>query len=747
MPLASPASDHLVRLERIDSGESIALCSRDGRRLLGRASDASIRIVHPHVSRRQAVLGADEEGLLIERVDGAAEMRLNDRVLTEPTYAHDGDVLSIGECRIRVSISAGAPAADTASQSERFTGESVTILGTSSSPAGNLPWSSIALTGNVRLGRDPSVVEVELPHPMVSRTHAILRRTAEGYSIEDLGSANGTFVNGARVADARLLLAGDELSIGPYSLAFTGAELRTSTRRRQGSVDVSGLWKAVAVKGTTRWLLQDVTLSVSAGEFVAVIGPSGCGKSTLLRALAGRSAFTSGSVHLCGYSIATELDAVKRSVAVVPQRETLFDALTVREMLSFTGDLRLPSDTSNIERERIVDTVLDQVGLSPLSGQRIETLSGGQRRRLVLANEILSGPSVVFLDEVTSGLDEGSDLEIMRLLRQLADSGRAVVCVTHTVANLVDLCDRVVVMARGGIVVCDERPEDTLKRFGISRFAELYPRLAEGAEVRAPAPSAMSRHAPSSGESKGDAWRQLRILALREIRLLFAKPALLLLAAGQSVIIGLALRLAFGGPPFSPQQSLSLLFFLGICCFWFGCNNASKEIVKQRDILIAEFAVNLQLRPFVGAKVLVQATVAMLQTAILLTTLRLVDVEWPPSGTTIGLLASAAAGACMGLAISGSSDSTDQAATLVPISLIPQLLLSGIVTSYPSQYVESFSSVFISGHWMGNVAVAGSSHQTERAIRDALVLLVHSGAFIACLFFVLRRRLASSLSR
>ncbi|MCC6771589.1 MAG: ATP-binding cassette domain-containing protein [Gemmatimonadaceae bacterium] len=738
--------DYVARFERLDSGELLTICADQGRVLLGRANDVTVRLVHPNVSRRQAMLLVRDDGVLIERLDGSAEMRLNSDVLTDPAVAKQGDVLSIGNCQIRLAdhrlekgSGSNGPAVHDA--------EDLTMLGTAGAATEALPWSTIPLTHDVRIGRDAMAVEVMLPHPLVSRVHAKLQRSSEGHYIEDLGSANGTFVNGVRIAGPHLLLAGDEIACGPFSIVYTGTEVRASSRRRQGSIEASGVWKGVPHQGTTRWLLKNASLSINAGEFVAIIGPSGCGKSTLLRVLAGRSSFNDGSIHLCGYSVASELDAVRRSVAVVPQRETLFDALTVREMLDFTGDLRLPADTSRLERKRLVDTVLAEVGLVSLAEQRIETLSGGQRRRTVLANEILSGPSLVFLDEVTSGLDEGSDLEIMRLLRQLADTGRAVVCVTHSVANLVDLCDRVVVMARGGVVVCDESPERILERFGVARFAELYPRLAEGAESGSSPPAAAKTIAPAGAEVHGDTWRQFGVLALRELRLLLAKPRLLALSAGQSVIIAAALRLAFGGPPFRQDQALSLDFFLGMCCFWFGCNNSSKEIVKQRDILVAEYAVNLQLRAFVFAKVWLQCVVAILQVFVLLTTLKLFGVDWPTGHTLLGFLASAAAGVCLGLVISGWSESLDQAATLVPISLIPQLLLSGIVTTYPTALVERFAQVFVSGHWMGRVAVAAATQQTGRAIGDALVLTMHAGVLVVALVVILRRRLANTLRR
>ncbi|MBK7831026.1 MAG: ABC transporter permease [Gemmatimonadetes bacterium] len=245
----------------------------------------------------------------------------------------------------------------------------------------------------------------------------------------------------------------------------------------------------------------------------------------------------------------------------------------------------------------------------------------------------------------------------------------------------------------------------------------------------------MTRHANSESSSH------------EKFKLIAAKPALLALSLGQSVIIGCALRLAFGGPPFAPPQWLSLLFFLGMCCFWFGCNNASKEIVKQRDILLAEFAVNLQLRSFVWAKVLVQSVIAMAQVLILLGTLRALGVAWPAAWTLVGFLASAIAGVCLGLAISGASDSVDQAATLVPISIIPQLLLSGIVTVYPTAFVETIAKIFVSGHWMGDVAAAAATQESSRSARDAAVLLLHAGVFVAGLSALLRQRLVQALRR
>ena len=226
-------------------------------------------------------------------------------------------------------------------------------------------------------------------------------------------------------------------------------------------------------------LLDDITLVIRPREFVCLLGPSGSGKSTLLSALSARVPADSGHVSINGEDLYASFDALKQDIAVVPQKDVLHDLLTVKKALHYTAQLRLPPDTSGMEVDAAISEMLSVVGLSGRQNTRIRYLSGGQIKRASLANEIISRPSLLFLDEVTSGLDEQTDREIMSLFRQLADGGKTVVCVTHSLANVERACNLLVVLTPGGKLAFVGSPAEALAYFGIDRLGEVYERLSE----------------------------------------------------------------------------------------------------------------------------------------------------------------------------------------------------------------------------------------------------------------------------
>ena len=186
-----------------------------------------------------------------------------------------------------------------------------------------------------------------------------------------------------------------------------------------------------------------------------------------------------GHVTINGEDFYGNFDALKHDVAVVPQHVALHDALPLQTALLYTAKLRLPPDTSDRERRTIVSDMLSTVGLTERRHTKIRDLSGGQLKRASLANEILSRPNLLFLDEVTSGLDEQTDREMMRLFREIANTGKTILCVTHSSANVDGNCSLVVVLASGGKLAFVGTPAEALSYFGIGRLGEVYDRLSE----------------------------------------------------------------------------------------------------------------------------------------------------------------------------------------------------------------------------------------------------------------------------
>ncbi|MDE1171152.1 MAG: ABC transporter ATP-binding protein [Verrucomicrobium sp.] len=226
-----------------------------------------------------------------------------------------------------------------------------------------------------------------------------------------------------------------------------------------------------------RKLLTDVAAAFSPGAFHAVIGPSGCGKSTLIKAIAGLLELSEGSIFWQGRDLEKEDDFSVGELAYVPQFSIAHEPLTVAESLGYAIRLRVAGLADAARRER-VRQVLEEVGLLDFAARPVKVLSGGQRRRLALALELLSHPALLLCDEATSGLDPRSEDEIVRLLSALARQGsRTVLSVTHSLRQI-GCYDGVTVLYQGRLAF-HGHPSHLAGYFGISDPEEVYDRLAE----------------------------------------------------------------------------------------------------------------------------------------------------------------------------------------------------------------------------------------------------------------------------
>ena len=228
-------------------------------------------------------------------------------------------------------------------------------------------------------------------------------------------------------------------------------------------------------EGESLFLLNDVNFCIPRGHFTAIVGPSGCGKTTLLKAIAGIKETTSGTFFWEGRDLAEDGDFEPHEIGYVPQFSIAFEELTVDENVESSARLRV--DASEEELDEIIDSVLEETGLSEIADRPVKLLSGGQKRRLALAMELVSRPHILLCDEVTSGLDPRSEREIVELLHQLSlKDGRIVISVTHSLAQM-ELYDSVIVMVRGNLAYHGQ-PDLMVHYFGEKDFEEVYPKLS-----------------------------------------------------------------------------------------------------------------------------------------------------------------------------------------------------------------------------------------------------------------------------
>src|SRR3984957_10362968 len=318
-----------------------------------------------------------------------------------------------------------------------------------------------APTRLLRIGRDPGN-DLVVPDLSVSRVHAELRNLGDGrYEIADLGSHNGTFVNGRRIAGATTVTDQDLIGIGRATFRLFGDELREFID--EGDVSLVAQDLTVRLSGG-KVLLDHVSFPIPERSLVGVIGPSGAGKSTLLGALTGMRPATEGTVLYDNRDLYTHYAELRHRIGLVPQENILHTQLTAERALSYAAELRFPRDTSKAERRRRISEVLEELALTRHAKTRTSAMSGGQQKRVNVALELLTKPSLLFLDEPTSGLDPGLDKSVMEQMANLAHDGRTIIVVTHSVANL-NLCDRLLVLVPGGRVAFFGAPADGLRHF------------------------------------------------------------------------------------------------------------------------------------------------------------------------------------------------------------------------------------------------------------------------------------------
>lgn len=664
---------------------------------IGRSPDADLVLHHPTVSHLHARIGTRDGVVTIwDRgshngtfVDGAS-------VGAEGMRLRDDVVLHFGELEARFLTLGSAPRTQRFSKIRRY-----------------------PIDRDLAIGRAPEN-DVVLDEPNVSRRHAVLK-AGPPLSIEDLGSRNGTRL-GADLVRVSALTMGDEIGIGHYRLSVDRSGL-TVVDQRVG-VGLQGLKLSVAIGDRT--ILHPTTLTVPRGEVLALIGPSGSGKSTLLRLLAGVSRPTSGETTVDGEPVAARMP----DLGYVPQQDTIHDRLTVREALHCAAVLRLPSDTSDEEIARHVESTAAELDLTACLDRLIILLSGGQRKRTACGVELIGRPSIFLLDEPTSGLDPPLERQFMQTVRGLADEGRGVVVTTHATSSL-SFCDSLAIMAPGGHLAFVGAPDAALEHYSVNHYDELYSAAEPtqdyelgGDETVVPR---RAGHLPTVSEVASDRsfGRQLAVLTGRYLRTFSRDRRTLAVLLAQVPIIAVLIAALFPAgvlqlPDDEPTKSAQFVFLLITASLWIGLISSCREIVNERSIVLREFAVGSRLGAYVGAKTIVLFSQAALQMALLLafaTLLQPLHQSAIHYAELYGVLVTTAWAAIgMGLAVSTLARSVDQATSFVPMLLIPQLLFAGALVTVKSMGpVVRLLSDFVIARW----AFAGAGSSIEMNMRFA----------------------------
>ncbi len=736
----------------IHCGKAIEPASREPRRIrIGRAADNDYVIPDMTVSSHHCELTVNSDGSLLLRDLGSKNgTQVNGREITVCGLKQGDQVsvanrirLDLDEVMARCAVDSRFPAkpSDEASCQDPDTNKNLLSIGREQ--------DNDIVIGNIR----------------VSRHHARLIRIGTTWQIEDLDSKNGTYVNGRKIKTA-LISAADQITVGGVPLDLKRI---FGLAMPDWSADVSLIGRNLSFRVQGRTIVDDISVCFEPGQFVGLIGPSGCGKTTLMMMLNGYLKPTAGQVSINGVSLYRNLQAFQGQMGYVPQDDIIHRELTVRESLQFTSKLRLGRQVSAPEREQQIDRILNSVNLKPAERTLIGSpekkgISGGQRKRVNMAQELITEPLFYYLDEPTSGLDPRSDREVMLLLKKISDSGHVVLLTTHKIDALnFSILTHLIVLSPGGRLAYYGPARDAVSFFGVDRPEDIFDVLEKtdsrqlkekylGSSycqgwVRPGLERSQDSGSKLPALRHSDILNQFFVLCRRTFLVKyrdFFNAAILLL---QAPIIGLFIHLVFK----SDEHLATMYFVLIIAAIWLGCSNSAREIVLEQTIFKREQKAALSASAYLWSKIAVITLLSAFQCLILT-----VFADWSLNlGLGFGLLflvltLTSLASLCMGLLLSALVRTGEAAMALVPVTLIPQLILGGMIVPFGKlpEGVDILAGLTIS-RWAFELLIL--LEDKEMIIRkigfdkdylylDLAMLAVMICLFISLSFFALKRK-------
>jgi len=711
--------------------------------LIGRSEECDFVLRDEMVSSRHAGLSRQDGFLLLEDLDSVNGTYVDDRRIKRMRISWRQEFEIGNHTLTAVDVFAAVRGEDLSTQTAMFSASTaknianVLLADQDSSGVGLLSGVSALGSRSLKLeagdtatvGRDVDL-EVVYDTPNVSRRHARIRGTNKGLVVEDLGSTNGTWVNGERIRQPRLVGPGDDVRFGHQKLLLTrdlAIQLPLSGGGATGvRIDGEMLVRDVGPRSSRRRVIDNINFSILPGEMVALMGPSGAGKTSLLTTIAGYTPPTSGHLFMDGMSLYKHFGLFREAVGYVPQEDVMHRSLTVEEVLHYQGKLNFPAEVTDEEIDARIGQVLAQLDLQDvrqsLVGDEVRRgLSGGQRKRLNVAMELISEPAALLLDEPTSGLDARSAIQLIRQCRGLASSGRTVIMTVHQPRReAFDLFDKLLLLTKGGKLAYFGPAKDARRYF--TARTEVDPKGASNPadyvlDVLDPVDSALGRAAEEwrddfsasplysrfigsrlnaddreleagaslqRGGVKAGFLRQLSILTARYARLKGRDVSALGVQLIQApVIAGIALLLFHQGrfsPLFLQDDITPTLFVLIASAVWFGCSNVAREIVGERAVFRRERMGRLRPGPYLLSKLVVQAGLIAVQVGLMLGML----VPFVPlQGGFLPLFGVAMLAGCssmaVGFLVSAISRTELQSIQLVPLVILPQVMLSGIL--------------------------------------------------------------------
>lgn len=540
----------------------------------------------------------------------------------------------------------------------------------------------------------------------VSRKHAKIVKQNNRYYIIDLNSINGTYVNGKRIKSNKLfpIRETDEIRISLQSFKITG---ETTNLSEYSAIKAEGVSKTFSSNHYTA--VKTITFSIPSKSFVALMGPSGCGKSTLMDMLNGSRPTTQGDVYIHGLNLKDNFDLLKQKIGYVPQDDIVHKNLIVDKALYYAAKLRMNTDTSKEEIYKRIDEVCNNLKITKEQRKNyVSKLSGGQRKRVSIALELLNKPSILFLDEPTSPLDPETIDSFLTSIKNLSHKeDTTVIMVTHKPEDL-KYVDRVLFMGAKGFVAYYGAQSNLFSYFNVSNIIKIYAKLSNAGIAenfynkwinKQDDEKLKTNSATVNKRQKISLLKQFFWLTVRYANLKKNDKQNLLLLILQPILIPLALVFIY------ERIELGILFLMAITSIWFGVSNAAKEIVDEIAIYKRERMYNLKLLPYIFSKITVLSVIALIQVSLYLIVLSLHYnvhsnnihlVNIPTIFTFMFYLTFSAT--LLGLFLSVIFKTSEQVMSIIPIVLIPQIIFAGVVSQVDTKNKEVLS-YFMYGRW------------------------------------------------
>jgi ABC-type multidrug transport system ATPase subunit/pSer/pThr/pTyr-binding forkhead associated (FHA) protein len=716
---------------------------RDSYRL-GRDDDNDILLESSIVSRRHGILEQRGENWVYKDLDSRNGSFVDGKAVHEVTL-HDGMTVQLGRDRHKaatITIWVGESSLKQGRSKDRANVGMETIREKEESTTGLIQFASIRSQGQkpLLMGRGREA-DIYLPSPSVSRRHARLEPSLREWTIVDLNSTNGTFVNGQRVTQPTALKSGDMIQIGSFRLVYEGqGVVKVFAAQRGLRLDGKSVNVIVRQGRERKQIIEDVNISCYPQEFIGLVGGSGAGKSTLMKVLSGLLP-PHGQVLIEGQDLYHNYDSFRSQIGYVPQDDILHKELTVQQALWYSAKLRLPSDVSESEIQQRIHGVLEQVELTAQKDQAINSLSGGQRKRASIAVELLADPPIFFLDEPTSGLDPGLEKKMMVTLHKLADGGKTILLVTHATANITE-CHQVAFLSQGRLVYYGPpREAGQFFQVGNDNFAEIYTEITSSEPKQAKAKAAswesrfkdstfyqqyvtrrfrtlstsqgkrMGSEVPRIRRARVDPVRQFLLLTRRYFDLFMRDRILLtILLAIMPLLALLVVIIAepswlVGDSPNAIEEHLriapheqsatysvagngqALLLIMSLASVLLGLFSSAYEIVKERSIYERERMVFLGILPYLSSKVVLLSGFAAVQSLLFLLIIG-IRLDFPGQGVLhlpavleiyLTIFLGAVAAIMLGLLLSSLAPNSNAVVYMILGVLFVQILFAGVL--------------------------------------------------------------------